>query len=193
MTPTTPPELQTPRLLLRPLQEADAEALFAMFANPVAMRYWSTAPWTDIAQAQRRIADDAAGHERDQHLALGIVRRADGRLIGRCTLFDLWPSCRRAQVGYLLDAPAWGQGFATEAVGALLRHGFDAMDLNRVEADIDPRNTASARLLQHLGFRREGLLRERWIVGDEVSDSEVYGLLKREFPVSAGTSARSVQ
>ena len=194
MTTTTRlPELDTPRLRLRPLQDADAEALFAIFSNPVAMRYWSTAPWTDIAQAQRRIADDAAEHERGQHLALGIVRRVDGRLIGRCTLFDLWPSCRRAQVGYILDASAWGQGFAAEAVGALLRHGFEAMDLNRVEADIDPRNTASARLLQRLGFSREGLLRERWIVDGEVSDSEVYGLLKREFPVSAGASVRSVQ
>ena len=194
MTTTTPlPELDTPRLRLRPLQDADAEALFAIFSNPVAMRYWSTAPWTDIAQAQRRIADDAAGHERGQHLALGIVRRVDGRLIGRCTLFDHWPGCRRAQVGYILDASAWGQGFAAEAVGALLRHGFEAMDLNRVEADIDPRNTASARLLQRLGFSREGLLRERWIVDGEVSDSEVYGLLKREFPVSAVASVRSVQ
>jgi RimJ/RimL family protein N-acetyltransferase len=182
--PTTPPELGTPRLLLRPLQQADAEVLLAMFSNPVAMRYWSTAPWTDIAQAQRRIADDAAGHERGQHLALGIVRRDHGQLIGRCTLFDLWPSCRRAQVGYILDASAWGQGFAAEAVGALLRHGFDAMDLNRVEADIDPRNTASARLLQRLGFSREGLLRERWIVNGEVSDSEVFGLLRREFTIA---------
>lgn len=181
MTPTAPPEMHTLRLLLRPLQDADAEPLLAMFANPAAMRYWSTPPWTDMAQAQRRIADDRAAHERGEHVALGIVLRDTGRLIGRCTLFDLWPSCRRAQVGYILDASAWGQGFAAEAVGALLRHGFDALDLNRVEADIDPRNTASARLLQRLGFTREGLLRERWIVDGEVSDSEMYGLLRREF------------
>ncbi len=183
----SPPELGTPRLLLRPLQESDAEALFAVFSNPTAMRYWSTAPWTDIAQAQRRIADDATAHARGEHVALGIVRRADGRLIGRCTLFDRWPSCRRAQVGYILDASMWGQGFAGEAVLALLRHGFEALDLNRVEADIDPRNAASARLLERLGFTREGLLRERWIVNGEASDSVIYGLLRREF------SAASVQ
>ena len=173
--------LHTTRLLLRPLREEDAEALFNMHSDATVMRYWSSAPWTDLAQARQRIAADAAGHAAGEHLALGIVRRDDGRLIGRCTLFDLWPSCRRAQVGYILDAPAWGQGFAAEAVGALLRHGFDALDLNRVEADIDPRNTASARLLQRLGFAREGLLRERWIVDGEVSDSEIYGLLRREF------------
>jgi [ribosomal protein S5]-alanine N-acetyltransferase len=180
-TPAAVPELHTPRLLLRPLREDDAQALFAIFSDAMVMRHWSSAPWTDLGQARQRIAGDAAGHAAGEHLALGIVRRDDGRLIGRCTLFDLWPSCRRAQVGYILDASAWGRGFAAEAVGALLRHGFDALDLNRVEADIDPRNTASARLLQRLGFSREGLLRERWIVNGEVSDSEMYGLLRHEF------------
>jgi RimJ/RimL family protein N-acetyltransferase len=177
----TASELHTPRLLLRPLRDDDAEALFGIFSDAAVMRHWSSAPWTDPAQARQRIAADAAGHAAGEHLALGIVRRDDGRLIGRCTLFDLWPSCRRAQVGYILEAPAWGRGFAAEAVRALLRHGFEALDLNRVEADIDPRNTASARLLQRLGFTREGLLRERWIVDGEVSDSEIHGLLRREF------------
>jgi len=177
----TPPELTTPRLLLRAMQDSDAEALFAVFCDPAVMRYWSTPPWPGLDHARRRIADDAAGHAAGEHLALGIVRRADGQLIGRCTLFDRWPSCRRAQVGYGLAASAWGQGFATEAVGALLDHGFDALDLNRVEADIDPRNTSSARTLERLGFTREGLLRERWIVDGEASDSAIYGLLRREW------------
>jgi ribosomal-protein-alanine N-acetyltransferase len=180
-TPVTPPDLTTPRLVLRPLRDSDAEALFAVFSDPAVMRYWSTPPWVDLAQARRKIADDAAGHAAGEHLALGIVRRDDGRLIGRCTLFDRSPGCRRAQVGYGLAASAWGRGFATEAVTALLDHGFGALDLNRVEADIDPRNTASARTLERLGFRREGVLRERWIVDGEVSDSAIYGLLRREW------------
>ena len=65
----------------------------------------------------------------------------------------------------------------TEKIG----YGFGDLALNRVEADIDPRNTASARSLERLGFRREGYLRERWIVADEVSDSILYGLLQREW------------
>ena len=185
-TPTTPHPLTTPRLLLRPLEPGDAQALFAVFSDPAVMRYWSTVPWPDLDHAHRRIADDAAGPAAGEHVALGIVRRDDGRLIGRCTLFDRWPGCRRAQVGYGLAAPAWGQGFATEAVSALLDHGFDALDLNRVEADIDPRNAASARTLERLGFSREGLLRERWIVNGEISDSAIYGLLKREWAARRG-------
>jgi RimJ/RimL family protein N-acetyltransferase len=68
-----------------------------------------------------------------------------------------------------------------EALLALLNHGFTDWGLNRVEADIDPRNLGSARVLERLGFRREGLLRQRWIVGDEVSDSAWYGLLRSEW------------
>jgi ribosomal-protein-alanine N-acetyltransferase len=68
-----------------------------------------------------------------------------------------------------------------EALQALLDFGFGELDLNRIEADIDPRNSASARTLERLGFTKEGYLRERWIVGEEVSDTALYGLLRREF------------
>lgn len=72
---------------------------------------------------------------------------------------------------------AWGQGYACEAVGRLVDFGFGTLALNRIEADIDPRNAASARLLERLGFRFEGRLAERWIVAGEVTDSAIYGLL----------------
>ena len=70
-----------------------------------------------------------------------------------------------------------------EALQALLDFGFGELDLNRIDADIDPRNSASARTLERLGFTKEGYLRERWIVGDEVSDTAIYGLLRREWKV----------
>jgi RimJ/RimL family protein N-acetyltransferase len=68
-----------------------------------------------------------------------------------------------------------------EALLSLLEFGFSQLALNRVEADIDPRNLASARSLERLGFKKEGHLRERWIVDGEVSDTALYGLLLREW------------
>lgn len=177
--------LPTPRLRLRPLRADDAEALFAVFSDPEVMRYWSTPPWTSIDQAHQRIAADTAGMAAGEHLRLGIERQADGRLVGQCTLFDIVPSCRRAEIGYCLARHAWGQGLMHEALQALVAHGFGPMDLNRIEADIDPRNAASARSLERLGFVREGLLRERWIVDGEVSDSALYGLLRSDRPAPA--------
>jgi RimJ/RimL family protein N-acetyltransferase len=68
-----------------------------------------------------------------------------------------------------------------EAVGELLRFAFEELGLHRIEADVDPRNVASIRLLERVGFCLEGRMRERWIVGDEINDTAFYGLLRREW------------
>ena len=173
--------LDTARLRLRPLQPADAAALFAICSDPVVMRYWSCAPWTSVATAEEMIARDRRAMPAGEYLRLGIEVRDTARLIGFCTLFAFAPQCRRAEIGYGMARAAWGRGYMHEALVALLDHGFGALALNRVEADIDPRNLASAGSLERLGFRKEGSLRERWIVDGEVSDSSLYGLLRSDW------------
>jgi [ribosomal protein S5]-alanine N-acetyltransferase len=175
--------LATQRLVLRPMVMSDAPALFAIHADPVVMRWWSTPPWASIDIAERRIADDLqAQHGNGDYIRLGLARREDeGTLVGQCTLFALNASSRRAEIGYSLAAAAWGQGLATEALRALIGHGFGAIELNRIEADIDPRNASSARVLERLGFVKEGRARQRWIVGGEVCDSDLYGLVREEW------------
>ncbi len=174
-------KLQTARLLLRPLGTADAPALLAIFSDPVVMRYWSSPPWASIDEAHAMVARDQKAMATGEYLRLGVVQADTGTLIGTCTLFSIDTACRRAEVGYSLAQSAWGHGFMHEALRALLDYGFSEMQLNRVEADIDPRNSASARSLDRLGFTREGFLRERWIVNGEVSDTALYGLLRREW------------
>lgn len=178
-------ELRTPRLRLRPLRDTDAPALFAICADPQTMRYWSTPAWSTPDIAEALIARDREAMAAGESLRLGLERLGDGGsagpLIGHCSLFNLHPSSRRAETGYLLARTHWGRGLMHEALVALLSHGFGPLALHRIEADIDPRNLASARSLERLGFVREGLLRERWLVGDEVSDSALYGLLAREW------------
>jgi RimJ/RimL family protein N-acetyltransferase len=173
--------LRTERLRLRPLREADAAGLFAIFSDPRVMKYWSATAWESIAAAHENIARDLEGMAAGRYLQLGIERLDDAKLIGRCVLFSLNPQSRRADIGYALAPEAWGHGYMHEALLALLRFGFSELDLNRVEADIDPHNQRSAKLLERLGFRQEGLLRERWIVAGEVSDSALYGLLRRDW------------
>ncbi len=172
--------LTTARLRLRPLEDCDAQALFGVFSDPRVMRYWSSPPWDSLEQARASIAADAADRAEGAHLRLGIELPAQG-LVGTCTLFGIQRSNRRAELGYALARPHWGNGYMHEALVALVGHGFGALALNRLEADIDPRNAKSARSLERLGFRLEGHLRERWIVAGEVSDSDLYGLLYRDW------------
>lgn len=180
--------LSTARLTLRPFVDADAAALHEMFGNPRVMRYWSSPPWQGDEELQRFMAYNRAMDEDGSGLRLAITRRhADsrdahaGRPIGQCTLFGIFRPSRRAEIGYSLAESAWGQGYATEACAELVRHGFEDLDLNRIEADIDPRNEPSAGVLRRLGFVQEGLMRERWIVAGEVSDTAFFGLLRSDW------------
>ncbi len=134
-----------------------------------------------VGETERHLERIQAGYTSGDALQLGIEHNDDKALIGTCTLFAFHTASRRAEMGYALGRPYWGKGYMHEALKALVRYAFEVRDLNRLEADIDPRNAASAKTLERLGFVREGYLRERWIVGDEVSDTALYGLLRREF------------
>jgi [ribosomal protein S5]-alanine N-acetyltransferase len=179
------PTLHTARLLLRPVTSADADALFAMHSSAYVLRYWDAPPWSERARAERfitacqQMADEGSGAR------LAIDRVSDRAFIGWCSLTRWNPDYRSASMGYCLDDAAWGHGYATEAARALLQWAFDTLDLNRVQAETDTRNTASARVLEKLGFVREGTLREDCVVNGEVSDSWVYGLIRREWPPSS--------
>ncbi len=187
--PLPTPTLHSARLLLRPFTEADKDVIFALQSNPVVLRYWDAPPWKERAQADRFIAVSKQMEQEGSGARLAIERAADGVFIGFCSLFKWNPEFRSAGIGYCLAESAWGQGIATEAAGALLQWAFNTLDLNRVQAEADTRNTASGRVLEKLGFVREGTLREDCIVGGEVSDSWVYGLLRRDWKQPQASSA----
>lgn len=172
--------LRTVRLELRPLQEEDAEALFALFSDAEAMRYWSEPAWTEnhapalIAHSHVRMREGGA-------LCLVLAPTTDGPIVGYVNLFSFMAG--RAEIGYILARNAWGNGLMHEALRALIPYGFSKLGLHRIEADIDPRNERSALSLERLGFSREGYLPERWRIGDEICDSVLYGLLARNWSI----------
>jgi ribosomal-protein-alanine N-acetyltransferase len=112
---------------------------------------------------------------------VAVDRLSDGVFLGWCSFHRWNPDFRSASIGYCFGEAAWGHGYATEAAGELLRWAFDTLDLNRVQAEADTRNVASGRVLEKLGFVREGTLREDCVVSGVVSDSWVYGLLRRDW------------
>lgn len=136
---------------------------------------------THLNQARTLLRDIGAGYRSGQSLQLGIERDADRTLVGTCTLFHFNAGSRRAEIGYALGSASWGRGLMHDALQTLLRYAFDDLGMHRLEADIDPRNAASARSLSRLGFVKEGHLRERWIVAGVVSDTDLYGLLRSEW------------
>ena len=181
LMPLLAPTLTTARLVLRPFRDADRREVFELHSHARVMRYWDSAPWSDETQADRFLSRCRALSDNEAGARVAVERRDTGRFIGWIGLQHWDHDNRSANLGYVFAEHAWGQGYATEAGRALLEWGFDVMDLNRVSAQTDTRNEASARVLTKIGFTLEGILRENVIVDGEVSDDATYSLLRREW------------
>jgi [ribosomal protein S5]-alanine N-acetyltransferase len=175
------PSLAAERVVLRPPALRDAADLYAVLSDAETMRYWSTVAMTDPAEARRLI--EMAREEQAAHTMYewALALRADNRVVGSCCLFNFEWNNGRAELGFVLVRRLWGQGLMREGLVTLLDFAFGRLGLRRLEADVDPRNEASLVLLERLGFRREGVLRERWNVGGELQDAVLLGLLAREY------------
>lgn len=177
MPPLDASLLSTARLTLRPLRAEDALPLFTMYSDASFMRYWSFPIMKRFEQAVDYVARRLQGSAAEIEIVWAVELTATHEVIGICSLFNLEMAAQRAEIGFGLQSAYWGKGYMSEAARAVVDCAFDVLRLHRIEADIDPRNRASARVLEKLGFVREGLLRERWIVDGKTADSAIYGLL----------------
>lgn len=180
------PTLDAPRVRLRWLTAEDVDCVFAIFSDPKMMRYWSTPAMTERAEAEELVEGIHEQFGSKSGFQWGVERKSDGQLLGTCTLFHVDARNMRAELGYCLASDYWNQGYMREALTALLKFSFETLKLRRLEADVDPRNESSLRILDKLGFRREGLLRERWNVDGEIQDSTFLGLLAKEWRNGTG-------
>jgi len=174
------PTLQGPRVALRSLAATDALGLFEIFGDLEVMRYWSSPPLPDLEAALKLVDEIHTLFASRTLFQWGIADRENDRVIGTCTLFNHAPAHGRAEVGFALARSAWGHGYGSEALGLLIRFAFDTLGLHRLEADVDPENARSLRLLERHGFKREGHLRERWHVFGRFHDTIYMGLLRAE-------------
>lgn len=176
------PTLKTPRLLLRELVDSDAERILEIHGNGEAMRFFGTEPISTIEEAQQLIN---RFHELRSQPAPGarwaIVDSQSNILLGTCGVFGWNRNWRKCGIGYELHATAQGRGFMREALSAVFAWAFDAMSVNRIEAQVHPDNAPSLKLLAGLGFQIEGLLREVAFWGNQHHDLHQLSLLKADW------------
>ena len=184
--PFAPPEpIEAARVRVRLLAASDLPALYEVNADEAVTRLLPYATWTSPADADAWFERMAGIQATGLALQLVVADKASDRAIGTALLFRLEEGSARAELGYVLGRAHWGRGLMHEALGALLDRAFGAMALRRLEAEVDVRNAASARVLQRLGFTREGLLRQRWVSKGEAKDVEIFGLLRDEWPAAS--------
>jgi RimJ/RimL family protein N-acetyltransferase len=183
--------IETARLRLRRFGDADLAPFMAYRNDPDVARYQS---WDGITEAEAvafvREQQTAPAGVPGEWLQIAIERKDNRRIIGDCAFKVMEDDPRQAEIGYSLARDAQGQGFATEAVAALLSWAFPTFDLHRVIAIVDVENTASVALLERLGLRREAHFRQNiWFKG-AWGDEYVYAILRDEWPTGAAKTTR---
>jgi [ribosomal protein S5]-alanine N-acetyltransferase len=175
------PVLESERLILRQITPDDAEVIFRIFADPRVIRYWGAAPMASIEEAHGKIAGITAAFREKFGIRWAITLKGSNRLIGSCGHWRLIKQHRRSEIGYELAPEQWGQGLMPEAVDAILQFGFQRLGLHSVEAQIEPNNQGSRRVLEKLGFVQEGYFRENFYFDGTFTDTAVFSLLKADW------------
>jgi len=154
------PQIETRNLLLRRIAPADSSAIFKILADEKVTEFYDDDAFTDIAQASDQIEAWENGFRNKRCIRWGIARKDDLIIIGSCGYYGFHTWHMRASIGYELARPFWRQGIMSEALSAIIALGFQELGLNRIEAVVMPENRVSIKLLEKLGFRNEGLMKE---------------------------------
>lgn len=175
------PVLRTQRLILRTASEQDVDDLFEAASDPEVARYTSWEPHTSPEVSRAVIGRWLQRYREGQVAPWAMEVAAEGKFIGACGFLSWSISPARAEIGYAISRHYWNQGLVTEAVREVLRFGFEAMRLNRIQATCEPGNTASARVLGKVGMSYEGTLREYAYDKGAFHDLRMYAVLRREW------------
>ena len=162
----------------------DDEAMFVYASDPLVAEHTSWYPHASIDDSRHFLRSIVDRYAEGQEAGWAITLREDDRLIGTAGFFSWSVANRRAEIGYSLARHLWNQGLMTEAVGAMLRFGFEQMNLNRIEARCKLANLGSARVMEKAGMSFEGVLREHQYAKGVFEDLKLYAILRREWQQS---------
>jgi ribosomal-protein-alanine N-acetyltransferase len=170
------PLIETERLVLRELRPDDERALYVLFSDPEMMRYWGE-PHDSLARTKAMVTTIIEAYRAQTGIEWGVTLKSTGELIGKVCHHRLMKAHFRSEIGYILAKAHWGHGLVHEALRAIIAFGFDALKLHSIEAQLDPKNVRSVRVLEKLGFVKEAHLTENYFVHGGFIDTAIYSLL----------------
>jgi ribosomal-protein-alanine N-acetyltransferase len=179
---TEHPVLETERLLLRPFTMADAPEVQRLAGDRdiASTTFYIPHPYED-GMAEEWITAYQKRFDRGEQVRFAITNRKGRHLIGAIDLWAINEQHERAEIGYWIGKPYWNQGYCTEAADAVIKYGFEILRLNRIYATHINRNPASGRVMQKIGMKHEGHLRQHAKKWGNYEDIETYGILRSEY------------
>ena len=174
------PKIQTERLLLRRIKMADAHDMYDYASRPEVTRYLLWYEHPDLSYTKRYIAYVDTQYRAGEFYDFAIIERESKKMIGTCGFTRLDGENSTGEVGYVLHPSFWGKGYATEAVEAIIRFGFEKLGLHRIEGRYMENNVASRRVMEKCGMRLEGVYHDFMVIKGRPEAVGVCAIFARE-------------
>ncbi len=175
------PRLKTERFSLRKAEENDRYAILELYSQEAVVKYMPFTPFTSVEDAIDEMKWYHKIYKEQSGLRWMIEDSESQKVIGTCGFLNYEKEHHRVEIGYDLTPEFWGMGIMTEVVSCIMGFGFSTMNLNKIEAKVEPANEASIRLMHKLGFYKEGVLRQHEFEKGKYVDLAIFSKLKSEF------------
>ena len=177
---TSFPEFESERLLFRKISLSDAKDLFHIRSNDDVMRYLDIVRFESISDAEKMVRTLEESYNKETGINWAIVEKLSNNFIGYFGFWRMVFEHCRAEIGYALKPEYWGKGYMYETINKIVRFGFDEMKLHSIEANVNPDNEKSKRVLERIGFKKEAYFRENYLFNNKFLDSIIYSLLEKD-------------
>lgn len=175
------PVLETNRLRLRQMRHSDTQAFYALRSNEAIMKYIGRERPKTPDEVKPLIDKILSDYEQSEGISWAITPKETGAIIGTIGFWRIDKPNHRAEIGYLLHTDYWGKGIASEAMHAVLAYAFKELKFHAIEANVDPLNEASKKLLLRAGFVQEAYFRESYFFDGRFLDSAIFCLLHHTY------------
>lgn len=174
-------KIETERLLIRKLTKEDAPDIFHYASDPETTKFVLFPTHQTVEDTWKFLGPTLEKYEKKEVAPWGIEWKETGRLIGTSDFIWWNPDHKKAEIGFILTKEYWNQGIMSEAVKKLIQFGFEEMELNRIEARCHENNIASARVMEKVGMKLEGLAREALFVKGDYWNLKQYAILRQDW------------
>jgi len=174
------PEFESKNLLFRKLTTEDSRDIFFIRSNDEVMRFLDTTRHITIEDSLKMLVTVEESYKNKTGINWAIIEKLSGTFIGYFGFWRIIPEHCRAEIGYALKPEFWGKGIMTETLITMIKFGFKGLRLHSIEANVNPDNIASIRVLEKTGFRKEAYFRENYLYNNKFLDSVIYSLLEKD-------------
>lgn len=174
------PELESERLRFRKIYIGDANEIFFIRSNDDVMQFMDVPRHNSVGDSEKLIQTAQETYKKEAGIIWAIIEKDSKTFIGYLGFIRMTPEHCRAEIGYALKPQHWGKGYMNEAINKIVRFGFGEMHLHSIEANVNPLNERSQKVLESVGFKKEAYFRENYLFDGKFLDSVIFSLLEKD-------------